>query len=204
MGQNAIPSAVANKVGGGSVLIQAGKQLDAWMSNRHAKYYNAAYSPTAFFATAAGVTTTVGLATTYTGLCISNPSTSTVNLVIQRVSGIFAVNSTAITGIGLIRGYASGGVTAHTTPGTVQPCNTGVTGTTGVALADTACTLVGTPIWAGWLTSLITTTVVGSTFVFDNDGDQIIQPGGYLAIGTTAASGSSGLYATISWDEIAL
>src|SRR5271166_3662598 len=143
------------------------------------------------FASVAGGTTTVGLTATYTGLCVSNPAGSGVYLYIDNVSGGFNVASTAITSIGLIVGYAVGGVTAHTTPAIVYDKTTLVTSTVALGLADAACTLVGTPIWADWLAFLATASTVGSYFSKDIDGALIIPPGGYIAIGTSVVSGTN-------------
>jgi hypothetical protein len=157
--------------------------------------------PEAYAAIQSPVTTSVGLSTTYTGLCISNPAGSTVNLIIDNISGGFVVNSTAITMIGLITGYSAAGITAHTTPLTVYNKLVGATATAFQGLADSACTLVGTPVYSEWLAVVASTTTVGSAFNKDMDGAVIIPPGGYVAIGTTAASGTNGLYAKITWFE---
>jgi hypothetical protein len=155
--------------------------------------------PEAFACNQSPVTTSVGLATTYTGLCISNPAGSTVNLIIDNISGGFVVNSTAITMIGLITGFAAAGITAHTTPLTVYNKLTGASATAFQGLADSACTLVGTPVWSEWLGVVASTTTVA--FNKDMDGALIIPPGGYLAIGTTAASGTNGFFGKITWFE---
>ena len=157
--------------------------------------------PEAFACNQSGTTTTVGLATTYTGLCVSNPAGSTVNLIIDNISGGFIVNSTAITMIGLITGYSAAGVVTHTTPLTVYNKLVGSTAVTFQGLADSACTLVGTPVWEDWFTTVASGTVVGSYFSKDIDGGLIVPPGGYVAIGTTSASGSSGFFGKITWFE---
>ena len=203
MPQGPIPTAIANKLGGGYGLPTMGKQNDLWLTPRHGKYYNASYANASAFTVAAGVTTSVGTTTTYTGLCLSNPAASTVNLVLQRITGGYNVTSTAsITVIGLITGWVAGGVTAHTTPGTVYSNNIGGT-TVFQGLSDTACTLIGTPVWTRIFTDIIVSTVAGAAFSYDAEGEIIIPPGGFACIGTSAASGTSGLYATMSWEEVA-
>jgi hypothetical protein len=201
-----IPTSTGQKLGGGSTMFAAGKQLDLWASPRHGKYYNAAYGATSYFAcNQAGVTTSVGLNTTFVGLCVSNPAGSTVNLVIQKISGFFNVNATAaITGIGHVRGYSSAGVVTHTTPLSVYPTNTGVAATAGQGLADSACTIVGTPLWSGFTSVTAASTVAGAFFSQDLEGEHIIQPGGYFALSTIIASGTNGFFGYISWDEVPL
>ena len=67
-----------------------------------------------------GVTTSAALATTYVGLCLSNPAGNAsggkpINLLVRRVSGVVIVAPAAVLAFNLITGYAAGGVTVHTT-----------------------------------------------------------------------------------------
>jgi hypothetical protein len=184
---------------------QLGVQKETWTSDRHGKYYENAYLGLgAFAANPTAKVTTAGLATTYTGLCVSNPAASTVNLVIQTVSGAFVVVTTAITGIGLITGWSAAGVVTHTTPLTPQTTKLGITITSPIiqGLADSACTLVGTPVWSGMLATVESGAVAGSAFFRDLNGEIIIPPGGYIAIGTTIVSGAAGMFACITWEEV--
>lgn len=170
----------------------------------HGTTYNAAFNKRLFFAAnQSGVTTSAGLATTYTGLCLSNPAASTVNLTIRRVTGVLIVAPAALTALGLIIGFAAGGITAHTTPLTSLQSEFIGNATVPQALVDTACTLVGTPTWNQFLALTPSATgVVG--FNVDLNGETVIPPGGYLAIGSTIAGPASGLLASIDWEEIAL
>lgn len=184
--------------------LHAGQQGDQYTSSRHGVYYNPAYlGMGGLAANPSGVTTSAGLATTYVGICLSNPAGSTVNLEILRVSGSFIVAPATVTGIGLITGYAAGGITAHTTPLTVQTSLVGPTASTLQGLVDSACTLVGTPVWSAWLaeTPLATTLPVWNV---DLEGSIIIAPGGYIAIGTTIAGPSSGFVGGFCWAEAPL
>src|SRR6266404_5040492 len=69
----------------------------------HGRYYETAFRKSIFsVANATGTTTSVAFATTYTGLCLSNPIGSTVNLVLNKVNADFAVNAAPAAVIGLM------------------------------------------------------------------------------------------------------
>ncbi len=181
---------------------QVDPQQNLQIVQAHGDKYNPAFAKNMFFVSVAGITTSAGLATTYTGLCLSNPAASTKNLSIRRVSAFMDVATTAITTIGLIVGYSAAGVVTHTTPVTsLQPTFLG-NATVPQGLTDSACTIVGTPVWNQFISTLVTTTEGGGTV--DVEGSLIIPPGGYVAIGTSIASGSSGLWGSIEWEEIAI
>lgn len=180
-----------------------GFQSEQWTSSRHGRNYAAALAGTiGFAASQAGTTTSAGLATTYTGLCLSNPAASGKNLAVLMVAGSFIVAPSTITGINMITGYAAGGITVHTTSLTVQTGIIGVAPTVAlVGLADGACTLVGTPRYSLPLGQAATATT-SPFFSLDVGGSLIIPPGGYVAIGTTIASPASGFMGSILWEEI--
>lgn len=182
---------ISADAGGNMQIVQA-----------HGTRYNASFNKRLFFAAnQAGVTTTAGLATTYTGLCLSNPAASLVNLSPRRISGVFVVAPAALTALGLIVGWAAGGITAHTTPLTSLQSTFLGSGVVPSALVDAACTLVGTPTYEDFMAITPSATgVVG--FSMDLDGEVTIPPGGYLAIGTSIAGPASGLLAKIAWEEI--
>lgn len=183
-------------------FAQLGKQNDLLVSQFHAERYTTTYQgDVGFAANQTGATSSAALATTYTGLCLSNPAGSGQNLSILRVSALFVVAPAALTAIGLIVGYAVGGITAHTTPLVVGNALVGTIPTNPlVGLADAACTLVGTPAWARWMAATPSATAVFS-FTEDAKGTLLIPPGGYVAIGTSIAGPTAGLLASIEWEE---
>ena len=146
-----------------------------------------------------GVTTSAGLATTYVGLCLSNPAASGVNLIVRRVAGQFIVAPATVTGLGLITGYSAAGVVTHTTALTPFSRIIG-TGPTPKGLLDSACTIVGTPVWTAFLSETLIATDLPS-FSVDLDGMLILPPGAYCAIGTTIAGPASGFVGSFSWEE---
>lgn len=201
MSQNPIAVALFGKRG--TAVAPAGVDAQGALSNtdRHGQLYSAAYAGTLWNgANQAGATTSVGLATTYVGLCLSNPAASGVNLSVTKASCIIIVAPTAETGIGLITGYSAAGVVTHTTA--LTPANANV-GSAAAALAklDAACTIVGTPRWERWLSVNIGTT---NEMIADENvnGSILIPPGGYVAFGTTVAGPTAGFLGAFQWEEL--
>jgi hypothetical protein len=198
---------------------QSGVQKDAWGSQRHGSLYSAAYgvpklgtvpavAGAVFSASNASTTTlSVGLATTYTGICLSNPAASTVNLVVRKV-GIGVSATTAANAFGLATGWSSAGVVTHTTPITGILANyigaATSSGSVGLAAAsqakvDAACTIVGTPLYTLFFGGVATSSVFGGLFSID-DGI-IVPPGGYCCV--VGTGGTTGFWGTFNWEELA-
>ena len=203
---------------------QLDQQAALWDSNRHGKYYASTYgtpkitSPaTAALAgsnfrgsNSASQALSSALTATYTGLCLSNPAGSTIIAVVRKVSFAMTAAPSNFIGIGLIQGWAAGGITVHTVSLNANIVN----GYVGAATAsgsilmaapqcnlDSQCTLVGTPAWDRWLTgNAATGQEISGTF--DLDDDLIIPPGGYVAIGANAA-GPAGFFGTFGYEELA-
>lgn len=193
---------------GQQVAQRAGNMGEQIVSELHGRYYEASYRRTLFnAANQAAATTTVGLATTYTGLCLSNPVGSTVNVVLNKVGYSFIVAFAAASAVGLMCGYNSGTNVTHTTPGTPRSNFFGV-GSAGSALVDTAATLPTAPVvthlFASGLTGAITTGELISGETVDLEGSVILPPGAYAAIYTSTASGASGFLGSFQWEEIPL
>jgi len=188
-----------------AVALQKGDaQGAAVVAQRHGDQYEAAYAGSIGMAAnpgLSGITTSAGLATTYLGICLSNPAGSGKNLSVLRVSGQIIVAPATLTGYGLITGYAAGGITVHTTPLTVQQALIGqVAGDPLVGLVDSACTLVGTPIWSDWLGVTPAATSVLS-FSRAVGGAILIPPGGYMAVGSNIAGPAAGFLGSVVWEE---
>lgn len=201
MGQN--PNLVAQNPSGALAAMQTDKQNVLLSSGFHGSKYQQAYRGALFTgANPSGVTTSAALATTYVGLCLSNPAASTVNLVLRRVAGAFIVAPATVTMLNLITGFAVGGVTAHTTA--LVPFSGKIgSGIASVGKLDSACTLVGTPIW----TQVLGETPVATTlpaFSLDIEGGIVLIPGSYCAIGTSIAGPASGFQGSIEWEEVAV
>lgn len=153
-----------------------------------------------------GTTTTVALATTYTGLCISNPASSGRNLVMLQCGVAVVGAPAALSTIGLMAGYAAAGVVTHTTPLVPLSSFVNTLVATGVAKADAAATLVGTPVL---YMPFGVTPITGATAqvinppvnlnMFDLKGVMILPPGAYVAIYTSTVLSIIGGF---TWAEV--
>jgi hypothetical protein len=164
------------------------KQGAGLVSELHAPYYNLTYRGKCFSAAnQAAQATTVALATTYTGIVISNPLGSGVNLEMLLASWALSVAPAAIATIGLITGFSGTTNVTHTTP--LTPVSDVVGGGNGLALADSSATIVGTPRWHHQLMGGFTAAALPSSpqVLFDLKGAIIVPPGGYIAIGSLTA-----------------
>lgn len=188
------------------VNARAGNMGELIASELHARYYEATYRKARFNAANQSVTAlTAGLATTYTGICLSNPINSLVNLVVGKIGWTFIVVFAAVAGVGLACGYNSGTNVTHTTPVTPRS-NFFNTGTVGQGLVDVSATLPTAPFYTHFLGAGLTgavTTIpsLGPTFI-DLEGDIILPPGAYMAFVATAVSAASSFWGSISWEEV--
>lgn len=165
--------------------------------------------PQGVFSGASGaVTTSVALATTYTGLVLTNPANSSVSLVIQSASYSQLVAQTASISLGLMGGYSATAVT-QTTPVAPSSNYLGANWKTGASgLLASAATLPVAPtllfVIASANTGAITTQMQAGGFIDLNDGQNLIvvPPGGFIAWYTSAASAASSLNLSLQWSEV--
>jgi hypothetical protein len=188
-------------------VARGGKQGEQLASELHGRYYEQTYRDHVFSGSIVGQVTTVGTNTTYTGLCLSNPISSTKNLVVLSAGYSFIVAFSAAAHIGLMTGYNVATNVTHTTAVTVRSQRfTGTTATNAVGLLDSAATLPTTPtvnlILGSGLTGAITTTPHIGPTIFDVAGQLILAPGAYCAFYTSTASGTAGGAFSFSWEEV--
>lgn len=163
------------------------------------------YNQGIYSGTSGAVTTTVGAATTYTGLCLTNPLNSPVTIVLQAMSYAPLVAQTAALQFGIMGGFNSTTQVTQTTPGTVV--NNYLGGPVGFGLLATAATLPTAPkvmfLLDSLITGPITTAPQGGGFIDLDDGQPlvVIPPGGYLCFYTSAASVASSLSFSFQWGE---
>ena len=189
-----------NNADGTFPVMLGDKQGAGVVSELHARYYNLTYRGKTFSAAnQAAQATTVALATTYTGICISNPIGSGINLEMLLASWALSVAPAAIATIGLITGQSGTTNVTHTTP--LTPVSDIVGGAAGLALADSAATITGTPRWHHQLMGGFTAAALPSSpqVLFDLAGAIIIPPGGYIAIGSLTAVTGLGSF---KWAEL--
>jgi hypothetical protein len=168
------------------------------VADAHGRYAEAARRGTLFYAASqAAQAISVALATAYTGLVLSNPLNSKVNLELLNVGLALSVAPAAIAPLGLIGGQSSTAV-IHTTP--VAPGSTILGGPQGYGLTDGVAT-IPTPKWLQMLMSGFTAAALPSTSPVDIDiaGKWVVPPGGFIAIGAlTAVTG----FWSMLWEEV--
>lgn len=199
MAINQIIAGVQNQSDSTFFNARGGKQGDAIVSELHGRYYEQTYRGNMFSVQTqgAGVTTTAALATTFTGLAIGNPSTSGVNLVLNK----FACAQVAVGAagsVGIMGG--TGAITASLTP------QSRVIGGGQVSKATaTAGQTISTPVLIavfGTLGSLATTGYgLQPAIVVDLEGSIIVPPGSFVASYTTAAT-TTALQFGFAWEEV--
>jgi len=186
--------------------IRVGANGELSIGALHGDYYESTVRNKVFAGSnITAVTTSAGFATTHTGICLSNPIGSTVNLAVRKFRYGGLVAQTAAITLGFQTGYSASVNTVHTTPLVVasnfigQPSGTG--------LLDAAATLPVTPtrviLLDTLLTGAITTQVLGGNNYDFQDGI-IIPPGGFLATYTSAASTASSLVFGLTWEEVSI
>ena len=170
----------------------------------HGDYYEAAVRKTMFSGSnLAGVTTTVGFATTLTGFCLSNPIGSTVNLVIDKIKYAILAQQSAALIFGLQTGYSASSNVTQTTP--LVPLSNFVGQPAGQGLIASAVTLPVAPTRLILLDTLLTAALTvgfNGGNVIDMQGSLIIPPGGFVATYTSAASAASSLAFGMAWEEV--
>lgn len=150
----------------------------------------------------ARVTTTVGLATTHTGLCLSNPPGSGVTIVPLFFSLMQdVIQATQIEAFALAVGYSAGTEVTHTTPLTPRSTRVGSSGSA-VGKLDSAATLPAAPTYAMFLQNTGTATQNGPGGLFDLGGAIILDPGAYLVTATPTQASVAGMWFSIVWAEI--
>lgn len=189
------PGAIVNSDGGQSIL-RTGRQNDLDVSELHGVRYEQAYRGNLFHVANQGVvTTTAGLATTFTGLAISNPAGSGVNAYIRR----FTCAQVAVAVAGAIGIMTGTGAAA----GSLVPRNAIVGGPTGKVTASAGAT-IATPVLEevyGQVGSLATTGYGETPGIIEEDVGLIIPPGFYAATYTTAAT-TTALVFGFQWEEV--
>jgi len=194
---------------GNTVNARMGRDNDLIVSQLHRSGFENASRGLSFGSSITGQVTTVGVATTYTGLCLSNPITSNVKIVLKQVGLAFLVAFAAASTVGIMTGFNGSTNVTHTTPAVVRNklVNAAVN-TTGTGLVDSASTLPTAPVldtvlFAG-LTGAITLAQADPAGLYDLLDGIVLMPGGYAAVYTSTVSGAASMSASFVWDEISL
>ena len=193
-------------VGSRHNVNRVGEQNDQMVSQLHgALYEQTARGNTFGAASQAATTTTIALATTYTGLGLSNPAGNSKNLILRQVGYGLSVSPGAVGFVGLGGGYSAAGIAVHTTPLVPYTQNLGGSNVP-TALADGAATLV-----AGAGQGLLRIISIFASYdddaavaptgpaLIDMQGGVVIQPGGFVFVYTlTVVVGAF----SFSWEEV--
>ncbi len=192
-----------NSDGSFPAAIRGGKQGDLLVSELHGRYYEQTYRLNGFsVASQAVATTTVGLATTYTGLALVNPTTSSVNLVLNKCSIMQSViQATQVEAYALAFGFNATTAVTLTAAATPQSNVIG-SGAVSQAKAATSATLPTAPLYGVFVTSTPGATTDSGTGVIDLEGSVILKPGAYACWVTPAQASVAGLWFSFSWEEV--
>ena len=182
---------------GAQPIVRQGGMGDLMVSELHGRYYEQSLRGRTFaVANQAAVSTTAALATTWTGLAISNPAGSGVNMALN----LFTVAQTAAGVAGAVGIMTGSGAAA----GSLTPRNRLVGGRPSQATASAGAT-IATPVLEHVFGNLgsLATTGYGLTpgLVVDLGGSLILPPGYFVASYTTAAT-TTALIFGFQWEEI--
>jgi len=210
MGENVLmagaPSGMKLPDGIPTLIERVGQQGERSVSQLHGKMYEQALRLNLFHAASqADTTTTIALATTYTGFCLSNPAGNTKLLVPRQIGIALCLAPAAEANMAIGGGYAAAGVATHTTALATYSAMLG-NGVAATGLADAACTL---PAGAGDGLLRVITQCFGAftaaalpsttPMILDLDGSIIIPAGGFIFIYTlTVVHG----FFSMNWEEI--
>lgn len=203
MSQAQIVSGVQSNSDSTLFTPRGGRQGDAIVSELHGRYYEQTYRGNCFSASIQSVaTTTVGLATTYTGLCVSNPVGSGYNLVLNKASVMQSViQSVQPEAYAIAVGYNATTNVTHTAALTIISNKIG-SGTSSQARADTSATLPTAPTYHTFVHNTGTATANGTGSVIDLEGSIILIPGAYACWVTPGQASVAGLWFSFSWEEV--
>ena len=152
-------------------------------------------------ANASVATTTVGLATTYTGLCISNPIGSNINMVVLKATMMESIaNTTQVEGYAIAIGY--NGTTNVTHTAAVTPVSRLVgSGLVAIGKADSQATLPTAPTYDTFVTNTAGSATNSAGVQFDYEGSLILIPGAYACWVTPTQVSVAGLWFSFAWIE---
>jgi hypothetical protein len=189
---------------GTTPTLRQGQLADTIVSELHGRYYEQAYRRNLFNAAVqgTGITSAAGLVTGYTGLALTNPTASTVNLVITKVG--YGVNAApaAVMVISLAFNTSTTAVT-QTTAITGRNCFLG--GAAPQGLAASSVTFPTAPINShilGVIGTNAITALIESTNVIDIEGSIVMPPGSYICIATSTASAATSFWGSFQWEEV--
>lgn len=185
--------------------LRQGNMGEQIVSEYQGRYAEATYRRQLFSIAsqaAAGVTTSVALSTTFVGVGICNPASSTVNAQVLLHGYGFTVAPAAPLIYGLMSGVGS-------FPGTVTPRNRYIGGAGGQVLATLGGTItVTTGPFVEQILGMSNTQLAVASWqgqgitTIDLGGSIMLPPGTFLCTYTNIAGGAAGLFGSFVWAEI--
>jgi hypothetical protein len=175
------------------------------VANEGGRYYEAVKRGNVYIAAnQTGCVWTVGLATTYTGLCLTNPLGSGKNLAILGVGHQEVVAPTGIAAVYLAGLYHATAVT-QSVASTVLRANIGPTTAAPVGLAATGATLPAAPkilmnLTAGHTSGALSASA--SPAWTELGGLLVLEPGSFLIVANFTIGVAVGQMASFIWEEI--
>jgi hypothetical protein len=204
VGPLATTSAIA---AGTQATMRQGHMGEQIIAELHGRYHESCYRRSIFSGgNAAGVVTSVGVTAAYTGLALTNPLGSTVNVVLLKAGYAFKiVQPTAALIIGLMTSYSASTAVTQTTPITPANCFVGV-GAAGTGLLASSVTApvawTVRHIFGSVGTAALSVPVTQPPCFFDLEGSIILPPGAAVAFFTDVISGAAGFFGSFSWEEV--
>jgi hypothetical protein len=180
--------------------IRQGAMGDVIISQLHGRFSETTNRKNMFaIANQGGVTHSAALTTTFVGICVGNPSTSTVNLHMLGFGWSLLVACAATASIGIMTGLG-------TITGALTPRNRYVGQPAGQGLATGGMTLPGTPVLEQVFGQVGTVAITAwgptTTNHIDLGGSLILPPGTFVASYMTTAPGASGFIGSFLWEEV--
>jgi len=189
---------------GTTPTLRQGQLADVIVSELHGRYYETSYRRNSFNAAVqgTGITTSAGLVTGYTGLALTNPTTSTVNLAVNKVGYGFNAPPAAVMVVSLAFNTSTNAVTQTTA---ITGRNNFLGGAAPQGLAASSVTFPTAPINShilGIIGTNAITAINESTQIIDLEGSIVMPPGSYLCIVTSTASAATSFWGSFQWEEI--
>lgn len=189
---------------GTTPTLRQGQLADLIVSELHGRYYETSYRRNLFNGAVqgTGITTSAGLVTGYTGLALTNPTTSTVNLAVNKVG--YGVNAppAAVMVVSLAFNTSTTAVTQTTA---ITGRNNFLGGAAPQGLVASSVTFPTAPINShilGVIGTNAITAINESTNIIDLEGSIVMPPGSYICIVTSTASAATSFWGSFQWEEI--
>jgi hypothetical protein len=180
--------------------LRGGRSGEAIVQELHGRYFEQAVRKAIYSASnQAAQAVSAALATTYTGIVLSNPFGNAFNLALLKVAYALSAAPAAIASLHLIGGFSPSTNVVHTTPITTLT-NNFLGGPNPTAKVDSAAT-IPTPTYLWSLCNGFTAAALPSQAMpaWDFEGSILVPPGGFVAIGAlTAVTG----FGSIMWEEV--